>query len=256
MMRLKHGLVIVAAAALAANALASGWDVTIMTSQGVLNPDGVVVTVPFTTVENPLPSITFNTNLSSPPITVGDGTSFTNGTFTGIYTVQDTSGTKAPLTGFTFVVGGFVWEFGQIIAFKKVIDLDTNEVLFTGSWVWSGGAYPGGANGAINFNQFFPLAHLQATSWCSRCSCFTSMERQHRALPRRPCNWWSRTGCRSRRACWRWASDWWGLRCDAARSKHRTPFRLRDGGAFASPSFLLPPHRLKKLAGGFGRGCV
>jgi hypothetical protein len=158
MMRLKHGLVIVAAAALAANALASGWDVTIMTSQGVLNPNGVVVTVPDTTVENPLPSITFNTNLSSPPITVGDGTNFTNGTFTGIYTVRDTSGTKAPLTGFTFVVGGFVWDFGQIIAFKKVVDLDTNEVLFTGSWVWSGEAYSGGANGVIDFNQFYTLA--------------------------------------------------------------------------------------------------
>jgi hypothetical protein len=64
MMRLKHGLVIVAAAALAANALASGWVVTIMTSQGVLNPGGDVVTVPYTTVPNPLPSITFNTNLS------------------------------------------------------------------------------------------------------------------------------------------------------------------------------------------------
>jgi hypothetical protein len=158
MMRLKHGLVIVAAAALAANALASGWDVTIMTSQGVLNPDGVVVTVPDTTVENPLPSITFNTNRSAPPITVGDGTPFTNGTFTGIYTVQATSDMKAPLTGFTFVVGGFVWDFGQIIAFKKVVDLDTGQVLFTGSWVWSGAAYPGGANGAINFNQFIPLA--------------------------------------------------------------------------------------------------
>jgi hypothetical protein len=152
-MRLKYGLVIVAAAALAANALASGWNVTIMTSQGVLNPDGVVVNVPATIVPNPLPSITFNTNQSSPPITVGDGTNFTNGTFTGIYTVQDTSGTKAPLTGFTFVVGGFVWDFGQIIAFKKVIDLDTGQVLFTGSWVWSGAAYPGGANGAINFNR-------------------------------------------------------------------------------------------------------
>ena len=158
MMRLKHGLVIVAAAALAANALASGWDVTIMTSLGVLNPGGVVVPVPDTTVENPLPSITFNTNQSSPPITVGDGTNYTNGTFTGIYTVRDTSGTKAPLTGFTFVVGGFVSDFGQIIAFKKVIDLDRNEVLFTGSWVWSGGAYSGGANGAFSFNQFFTLA--------------------------------------------------------------------------------------------------
>jgi len=158
MMRLKHGLVIVAAAAFAANALASGWAVNIMTSVGFLNPGNVPANVPFTIVAAPLPSITFNTNLSDPPITVGDATTFTNGTFTGIYTVRDTSGTKAPLTGFTFVVGGFVSDFGQIIAFKKVIDLDRNEVLFTGSWVWSGGAYSGGANGAFSFNQFFTLA--------------------------------------------------------------------------------------------------
>jgi hypothetical protein len=158
MMRLKHGLVIVAAAALAANALASGWVVTIMTSQGVLNPGGVVVSnVPTTIVTTPLPSITFNTNQSSPPITVGDATNYTNGTFTGIYIVQDPTGTKGPLTGFNFVVGGFVWEFGQIVGFKKVIDLDTGQVLFTGSWVWSGSAY-GGADGAFNFNLFCPLA--------------------------------------------------------------------------------------------------
>ncbi len=156
-MRLKHGLTIVIAVALAAHALASGWDVTIMTSTGVLNPGGVVVTVPDTTVENPLPSITFNTNLSSPPITVGNGTNFTNGTFTGIYTVQDTSGTKAPLVGFNFVVSGFVFEYGQVIGFKKVIDLNTGQVLFTGSWVWSGSAY-GGTDGAFTLNQFFPLA--------------------------------------------------------------------------------------------------
>jgi hypothetical protein len=133
MMRLKHGLVIVAAAALAANALASGWNVTIMTSQGVLNPGNVVVgNVPTTIVPTPLPSITFNTNQSSPPITVGDATNYTNGTFTGIYIVQDPTGTKAPLTGFTFVVGGFVWEFGQIVGFKKVIDLDTGRGAFHG----------------------------------------------------------------------------------------------------------------------------
>jgi hypothetical protein len=35
-------------------------------------------------------------------------------------------------TGFNFVVGGFVWEFGQIIAFKKVIDLDTGRGAFHG----------------------------------------------------------------------------------------------------------------------------
>jgi len=155
-MRLKYGLAIVAAVALAAHALASGWDVTIMTSQGVLNPGGVVVTVPDTTVENPLPSITFNTNASSPPITVGNGTNFTNATFTGIYTVQDTIGTKAPLDGFNFVVSGFVFEYGQVIGFKKVVDLDTGQVLFTGSWVWSGSAY-GGTDGAFTLNQFFPL---------------------------------------------------------------------------------------------------
>ena len=156
-MRLKHGLTIVIAAALAANALASGWDVTILTSQGVLNPGSVVVTVPDTTVENPLPSITFNTNASSPPITVGNGTNFTNATFTGIYIVQDTSGTKAPLNGFNFVVSGFVFEYGQVIGFKKVVDLNTGQVLFTGSWVWSGSAY-GGTDGAFTLNQFFPLA--------------------------------------------------------------------------------------------------
>ncbi|GBC93148.1 hypothetical protein HRbin15_01635 [bacterium HR15] len=158
MMRLKYGLTVVAAAALAASALASGWDVTIVTSTGILNPGNVVTTVPTTVVENPLPSVTFNTNASTPPITVGNGTNFTNAAFTGIYTVQDTSGTKAPLVGFNFVVSGFVFDFGQVIGFKKVIDLDTGEVLFTGSWVWSGASYPGGSNGAFTVNAFFPLS--------------------------------------------------------------------------------------------------
>jgi hypothetical protein len=158
MMRLKHGLTIVIAAALAANALASGWNVTILTSTGILNPGNVVAPVPTTVFPNPLPSITFDTNLSAPPITVGGATNFTAASFTGIYIVQDTSGTKAPLTGFSFVVGGLVWEFGQIVGFKKVVDLRTNQVLFTGSWLWSGSAYSGGADGAFNFSQFYALA--------------------------------------------------------------------------------------------------
>ena len=156
-MRLKHGLTIVVAAALAANALASGWNVTILTSNGILNPGNVVAVVPTTVVPAPLPSITFNTGASAPPITVGNGTNFTAGTFTGIYIVQDPTGTKGPLTGFNFVVGGFVWEFGQIVGFKKVVDLNTGQVLFTGSWVWSGSAY-GGADGAFSFSQFYSLA--------------------------------------------------------------------------------------------------
>jgi hypothetical protein len=158
MMRLKHGLTILVAAALAANALASGWNVTILTSTGVLNPGNVAAAVPHTVMPNPLPSVTFNTNLSTPPITVGGGTRYTTASFTGIYIVQDPSGTKAPLVGFSFVVGGFVFEFGQIVGFKKVVDLRTNQVLFTGSWIWSGASYPGGANQAIQFSQFYPLA--------------------------------------------------------------------------------------------------
>ncbi len=157
-MRVKNWLVVIAVATLAANALASGWDVTIVTSQGVLNPGAAVTTVPTTVVENPLPQVTFNTNAGNPfPITVGNGTNFTNGTFVGIYTVTDTSSSKGLLTGFNFVVSGIVFEFGQVIGFKKVVDLDTGEVLFTGSWVWSGSAY-GGTDGAFSLNQSYTLS--------------------------------------------------------------------------------------------------
>jgi len=157
---------VVLSVAFVAHALASGWTVNVTVSQGNLNPGGVLVNVPFTIdgtyfagapathTVNVLPKITFLTAASAPPITVGDGTLFTNGTFTGTYTIVSS---KTPLTGFNFVVSGFVQDFGQIFWSKKVVDLRTNQVLFLGSWVFSGDAYPGGADGVFLKNGFFPL---------------------------------------------------------------------------------------------------
>lgn len=140
-------------ATLAASALASGWQVNVTTSTGLLNPSAVLSTVPFTVNTNPFPQITFNTAAGTPnPIIVGDGTTFTNGTFTGIYTITDPSNSKGMLTGFNFVVGGFVFEYGQIIWFKKVVDMRTSEVLYTGSGMFSGSAYAGGSDGAFTIN--------------------------------------------------------------------------------------------------------
>ncbi len=152
MMRLRNLFTTVAVMTIAAHALASGWNVTVMSSSGVLNPGNVSVSVPFTVVPNPLPQITFQTA----GLTVGGGTTYTASTFVGIYTVSGPN--KVPLTGFNFVVSGFVFEFGQVIWFKKVVDLDTSEVLFDGSGVFSGGSYAGGANGNFTINQFIPLS--------------------------------------------------------------------------------------------------
>lgn len=108
-MRLNKFMMSIAAAAVMAGAYASGWNVNVLTSIGVLNPLSTVVTVPTTIISNPLPQVTFNTAIGNPnPILVGDGTAFTNGTFTGVYQINDTSGTKNALTGFNFVVSGFV----------------------------------------------------------------------------------------------------------------------------------------------------
>jgi hypothetical protein len=121
-------------AAFAAQALASGWTVNVSISKGQLFPGAVQVDVPFnintnsfssapaTVTVNTLPQITF-----LPRITVGDGTNFSNGTFTGQYTITTS---KTPLTGFSFVVSGFVQDLGQIFWTKKVVDLDTSQVLF------------------------------------------------------------------------------------------------------------------------------
>jgi len=147
----------VAAAVAVAGAYASGWNVTVLTSVGVLNPGSVVSAVPTTVIANPLPQVTFNTAAAVPaPILVGDGTSFTNGTFTGVYSVSSSS--KSALTGFNFVVSGFVQGTGRIVWFKKVVDRNTSEVLYDGTGVFLGGAYAGGNNGAFSVNTFIPLS--------------------------------------------------------------------------------------------------
>lgn len=152
-MRLSKFLISVAAAIAVAGAYASGWNVNILTSTGILNPGSVVVTVPTTVIANPLPQVTFNTAIGNPnPILVGDGTNFTNGTFTAVYQVSDSSGTKGNLTGFNFVVSGSVFGTGRIVWFKKVIDRNTSTVLYDGTGVFLGGAYAGGQDGTFSVN--------------------------------------------------------------------------------------------------------
>jgi hypothetical protein len=107
-----------------------------------------------------LPQITFLTNLGNPhPILTGDGTSFTGGTYTAAYTITST---KAPLIGFNFVISGSVFELGQIIWSKKVVDLNTSQILYNGSGVFSGESYSGGSNGVVGFAQYIPLARASS----------------------------------------------------------------------------------------------
>jgi hypothetical protein len=153
-------------------AFASGWMVTVSTSKGILFGPSVPTTqtdVPFIinavglpaapappVFVNTLPQVTFQTALGNPnPILVGDGTRFTGGTYTAAYTITST---KAPLTGFNFVVSGFVYGLGQIIWTKKVVDLNTSQVLYIGSGVFSGASYPGGGDGIVGISAFVPLA--------------------------------------------------------------------------------------------------
>jgi hypothetical protein len=151
-------------------AFASGWTVSVSTSKGTLFGPSVPTTqtnVPFiintsgllfspaTVVVNNLPQVTFQTTLGNPnPILVGDGTSFTGGTYTAAYTI--TGGPQ--LTGFNFVLRGFVFDLGQIIWTKKVVDINTSQILYNGSGVFSGVGYAGGSNGVVGFSNFIPLA--------------------------------------------------------------------------------------------------
>ncbi|MFT0751361.1 PEP-CTERM sorting domain-containing protein [Synechococcus sp. RC10A2] len=152
-------------------AFASGWTVSVSTSKGILFGPSVSTTqtdVPFiintfgpfnapaAQFVNTLPQVNFLTTLGNPnPILVGDGTFFTGGTYTAAYTITST---KAPLTGFNFVVSGFVSGLGQIIWTKKVVDLGTSRVLYNGSGVFSGASYPGGGDGIVGISAFVPLA--------------------------------------------------------------------------------------------------
>jgi hypothetical protein len=158
-MRLTKLVISITAAVAVAGAYASGWTVTVLTSVGVLNPGTVISAVPTTIIPGPLPQVTFNTAAGVPaPILVGDGTNFTNGTFTGVYSIKDSTNSKNALTGFNFVVSGFVQGTGRIVWFKKVVDRNTSEVLFDGTGVFLGDAYPGGINGAFSVNTFIPLS--------------------------------------------------------------------------------------------------
>jgi hypothetical protein len=153
-------------------AFASGWMVNVSTSKGILFGPSVPTTqtdVPFIintfgpfnapappVFVNTLPQVNFLTAIGNPnPILVGDGTLFTGGTYTAAYTITST---KAPLIGFNFVVQGYVFGLGQIIWTKKVVDLNTSQVLFNGSGVFSGESYPGGSNGNVGISAFVPLA--------------------------------------------------------------------------------------------------
>jgi hypothetical protein len=156
-------------------AFASGWTVSVSTSKGILfgpSVPTVQTDVPFiintfgpfnapaTVFVNTLPQVNFLTTLGNPnPILVGDGTSFTGGTYTAAYTITST---KAPLIGFNFVVQGFVFDLGQIIWTKKVVDLNTSQVLYNGSGVFSGESYTGGSNGNVGISAFVPLARPSA----------------------------------------------------------------------------------------------
>jgi hypothetical protein len=156
-------------------AFASGWTVSVSTSKGTLFGPSVSTTqtnVPFiintsgpfnapaTVFVNTLPQVNFLTTQGYPnPILVGDGTRFTGGTYTAAYTITST---KAPLIGFNFVLRGFVFDLGQIIWTKKVVDLNTSQVLYNGSGVFSGVGYAGGSNGVVGFSNFIPLARPSA----------------------------------------------------------------------------------------------
>jgi hypothetical protein len=151
-------------------AFASGWTVSVLISKGtlfgptapttqtnvpfIINTSGQLFS-PATVVVNTLPQVNFLTTQGSPnPILVGNGTFFTGGTYTAEYTI--TGGPQ--LTGFNFVLRGFVFDLGQIIWTKKVVDINTSQVLYNGSGVFSGVGYAGGSNGVVGFSNFIPLA--------------------------------------------------------------------------------------------------
>jgi hypothetical protein len=109
---------------------AHAWIVNIINSSGVLNPGGVTTSVPSVVVSSPLPQITFLTAAGNPnPILVGDGTSFTNGTFSATYSIAPSPG-DGNLTGFNFVIAAFIQGNAQILWQKKVVRNSDNAILY------------------------------------------------------------------------------------------------------------------------------
>jgi hypothetical protein len=109
---------------------AHAWTVTIINSSGVLNPGAVTTNVPAVVLTNPLPQVTFLTAAGNPnPILVGDGTSFTNGTFSATYSIAPSPG-DGNLTGFNFVIAAFIQGNAQILWQKKVVRNSDNAILY------------------------------------------------------------------------------------------------------------------------------
>ncbi len=147
---MKRVLTTLAALTVFTSAFAS-WNVTVLTSSGVLNPPSTPITVPTLVQSNPVPQITFLTAAATPhPLIVGLGTGYTLGSFTGQYTINDPTNSKPLLNGFNFVIAGFVRDYGRIDWFKKVVRNSDNAILWQGSGSFLGGAYSGGADGAFS----------------------------------------------------------------------------------------------------------
>ncbi len=137
--------------AVAISAIAhAGWNVTIVQSTGQLNPGTVSVSVPATVITNPLPQVTFLTAAATPnPILVGNGTSFTNGSFNGIYTIAYNPGVGPNLTGFNFVIAGFVQGNASIAWFKKVVRNSDNVIIYDRNGSIRGSGF-GGTDGSFS----------------------------------------------------------------------------------------------------------
>ncbi len=148
MRRILYSLVMSAALTAGAHA----WTVTIINSSGQLNPGAVTTNVPAVVINNPLPQVTFLTAAGVPnPILVGDGTSFTNGTFSATYSIAPNPGPANQLTGFNFIIAGFVQGGAQIQWQKKVVRNSDNAILYLDSGVINGSGL-GGSDGAFSLN--------------------------------------------------------------------------------------------------------
>jgi hypothetical protein len=140
--------VALAALTIGASAFAQ-YNLTVISSSGVLAPPITTVPVPTWVIPNPLPQITFLTGTSAPPIFVGGVTGFTYGSFTGLYQITPLSPSTPALTGVSFVISGAVWGKAQITWTKKVVDNATNNILYLQSGVINGSGY-GGADGPFS----------------------------------------------------------------------------------------------------------
>ena len=145
---------LVMSAALVAGAHA--WTVTITNSSAQLNPGTVTTNVPVVVINNPLPQITFLTAAGAPnPILVGDGTTFTSGTFKATYSIAP-GASRGNLTGFNFIISGLVQGRARIQWEKRVVRNSDGATLYQDSGA-IGGAGFGGRDGTFVLNIFVPL---------------------------------------------------------------------------------------------------